>query len=325
MRVHAEQKDQASKHMVTNICAARETDTAGDFIEKMRRTKNRFEAFPYVYITDEGNRLLGTVSVQEILMSSPNTALKKLMETKLVTARPHTDRERVAMLAIHHKLKAIPVVDGGNILLGVIPENGISEILHEEHVEDMLRSAGVHHAGGSFVNVLKARTSTILKARLPWLALGLVGGIIATFVVQFFESSLTEQIGLAFFVPFILYMGAAVGVQTETIFMRSELLGPVDIKKYATREAKIGLAIGVLIGTVVFLFAYVLFGNFRLALSIGISMFVTILMSILVGLVIPIILLKMKKDPAMGTGPFATVIQDVLSLIIYFSVANLIL
>lgn len=325
LKVHAESTDTASKHMVTDFCEASTHDTVESYLQKLRQCKTKLEGMPYVYVTEKDKRLIGAVSLHKLVTSEPRTPLSQLMERTLITVRPHTDRERVALLAIHNQLKAIPVVDAEHRLIGVVPEQSILQILHEENVEDFLRAAGIHHAGGSFINVLKARTSKILRARLPWLLVGFVGGIIAIFVVKFFEATLEARLSLAFFIPLMLYMGAATGVQSGTLFLRSELLGEVDFKKYVFREGSVGPLIGLILGIATSIFAFFITNDLRLALIIGLAMLVTVVVSVLVGILIPFILLKFKKDPAAGSGPFATIIQDILSLLIYFGVTSLLL
>ncbi len=325
LKAHTESTDTAQKHMIRNFCTAAKEDTPESYLKKMRASTAKLENTPYIYVIDEHEKLLGVVSFQQLFTADPSKPFSILMEKNLVTVRPHTDREHVALLAIEKHLKAIPVIDAEEKFLGVVPENSIYQILQEEHVEDFIRAAGIHHAGGSFIDVLHAKTSKILKARIPWLIIGFIGGIGATFVVKFFETSLERQIGLAFFIPIILYMADATGTQSETLFLRSEALAIVNVKKYLLHELSIGPAIGLIIGSLTFLFALLLFRDKLLAFAIGFSMFAAILISVFVAILIPVILMKFKKDPAVGSGPFATVIQDILSLVIYFAVATLLL
>jgi len=175
----------------------------------------------YIYIIDRERKLAGVLSLKDVFQKSEESKIENLMAKDVIKARPHTDQERVAILALRHNLKSVPVVDKRDIFLGVVPSDVILEILHSENVEDILRFAGISKRGATLNETLQAPVSVLTKIRLPWLIFGLFGGLFAAQIVTFFEGSLRIHFVLAAFIPLIVYMADAVSVQAQTLFIRS--------------------------------------------------------------------------------------------------------
>lgn len=169
------------------------------------------------------------------------------------------------------------------------------------------------------------RLSVLIYRRLPWLVIGLLGGVVGSFLVSRYESILVENISLAFFLPVIVYMSDAVATQTETIFVRDLAEHRANFLKYLSKELFIGIYLGLILGVLMGLIAKIWLGNTEIALTVGIAMFINVLIAPVLALVMPEILFKERTDPALGAGPITTVIQDIVSLLIYFLVASLIL
>ena len=165
----------------------------------------------------------------------------------------------------------------------------------------------------------------LIRLRLPWLLLGLLVAFFSTMFVSRFEEIISANISLAFFLPMIVYMSDAVGTQSETIFVRKLQMGKLDIKKYLLMEFQIGLFMGIFLGAAISAAAYLWLKSVPIALTVGWAMFVNILIAPTIAVVIPELLYKRHSDPALGAGPFATVIQDTLSLVIYFLIAFIII
>lgn len=311
--------------MVTNFCAASLHDTVGSYLDKVRKCHTPISALPYIYVTNEHGALVGVIDLDVFLMSPHGEKIIDIMNEPKATVFPHSERERVGALVLEHGFKAIPVVDHQKKLLGIIPEKSIFQIFREDHVAEFLKAAGVHRGANAALDVLHAKLYQIIKARLPWLLIGLIGGMLAAYILKFFEAELSRKIALAFFIPAIVYIGDAVGTQTEALFIRSHILAPIRFTSYIFKEAFVGFFIGLIIGAINFLFAAVLFGETKLALAVGLSTFATIFASVFVAIGIPSLLIKLKKSPEIGTGPFATIIQDVLSVTIYLAISNALL
>lgn len=318
--------DSAGGKMIQNIPLVFAKDSILDVKKILFEKMKELETINYIYVIDEQEKLVGVFSIKEIFQRPEETKVEDIMQTQIVTARPYTDQERVAILALNHNLKAIPVMDKDGRFLGVVPSDVILNILHSENVEDILRFAGIYKRELTPAKVIRAPAGILAKARLPWLILGLFGGILAAQVVNFFESSLKTHFILAAFIPLIVYMADAVGTQTETLFIRSLALDTqLNIKGYLWREIKISFFIALVLGVFLSIVSIFWFRLPYIGLILGISLFLTVIIAILIAVLIPLILQKFKKDPALGSGPFATIITDVASLIIYFTVATLML
>lgn len=317
--------ERAKAHMVTHVPKATLHETVGDVLSRLQDPKAYFDTVDYTYVLDKNGVLGGVVSMKELLNAKDSQHISTLVKTKLATVHPHTDQEHVAMLAIKQNIKAIPVVDKEHHFLGVVPSDTILDILHWEHVEDVLRMSGIHGKSDQFRTIIKSGFLKISKLRIPSLLIGLLGGLFTTSVVGYFEGSLEKNLLLAFFIPVIVYMSAAVGNQSQTILIRTLATTPVKMTLYFWREILAGTLIGSLLGSVMFLIVLLWHKSFHVALTIGISMVLTIIVATTVAVSITWILNKLKKDPAIAGGPYATVIQDILSLLIYFSVAAMVL
>ncbi|OGE46068.1 hypothetical protein A3B39_03625 [Candidatus Daviesbacteria bacterium RIFCSPLOWO2_01_FULL_37_10] len=173
--------------------------------------------------------------------------------------------------------------------------------------------------------LVTARFWDLIKIRLPWLIVGLTGALLAGVIVSRFELSLREHIALAFFIPVIAYMSDAIGTQTETIFIRALANLRFSIKKYIFRELFVGATMGSLIGFLAGFFASLISGSSQIGLVVGLSLFFSMSAATVLACQVPIILRSFRNDPAVGSGPFTTALQDVVSLTIYFLVASIIL
>lgn len=169
------------------------------------------------------------------------------------------------------------------------------------------------------------KLSALIKERLPWLLLGLLGGLLATVLVSRFESILSSNISLAFFLPVIVYMSDAIGTQTENIYVRNLSKFKDNFFIYLFKEILVGLTFGLLFGVILGLFAKLWLGSDTIAQTVGVAMFINGALSPVVALTISEFLFKEHKDPALGAGPFTTVVQDLLSILIYLSVAFLVI
>jgi magnesium transporter len=290
-----------------------------------KRTKD-FETINYVYVVDADQSLKGVLSVKEVFRAPKSKPVRELMVTKLVTVRPTTHRERAALKAIKHSLKAIPIVDKNEHFIGVVSSDAMLDILHTEPIEDALHFVGVDSNHDPIKLLATASAWVHIKKRIPWLAVGLVGGLIAASVIGTFEGLVKEYLVLAAFIPAIMYMADAVGGQTQTIFIRSLAFDhALGIRAYLLRELRVGVSIGLFFSAAIAAVSFIIWQHVGLALTFGISLFLTIQIAVLVAMALPWLLIKLKQDPAIGTGPFATILRDLTSLLIYFGVAHILL
>ena len=298
-------------------------------IEKMLFNKTKeFETINYIYVVDENKKLKGVVSVKDVFCLPKTRSVSQIMvkDENVVSVKEHTDQEQVVFLALKHNLKAIPVVDKENHLLGIVPSDVILNILHNEDVEDALRFVGVSKLKDPAISIIKASAAVHFRKRLPWLILGLFGGVVAAFIVGFFEEALGAHLALVAFIPAVVYMADAVGAQTQIIFVRSLALDrKLDFRKYIWREVRVNLFLALVLGIIISIVSLLWWKSSLLGIILGASIFLTILTAMAVAIFLPWLFFKFKYDPAIASGPFATVVRDILSLLIYFSLAQIML
>ncbi len=315
-----------ARFVMTNKIPKISSQATIDEIKKEILNKTQeFETLNYIYVVDN-EKLVGILSIKDIFALPKKTKIRDCMKKELVTARPRTSQERVALLALKNSLKAIPVVNAENYFLGIVPSDTILNILYNENIEDALRFAGVNPFLEPAKNIIKAPAILHFKKRFPWLFLGLMGGIIAAFLVGFFENLLEKKLILAAFIPLIVYIADAVGVQTQTLYIRSIVLEQkFSLRKYIFRETFVGLALASALGGIAALVSFFWQKSILIGFILGSSIFATILIAMTIALILPWFFLKIKIDPAIASGPFATIVRDILSLLIYLMIAQTLL
>lgn len=290
------------------------------------RKANSFEGLDYVYVVDGKNILKGVASLKEILqVKDEQTKIDEIMKRDLVTVRPSTDQERIVYIALKHEIKSVPVTDKEGHFLGVVPYHTILKIFNQEVQEDIFRFGGIYHKVGKEFDTIKASALKMIKNRIIWLIVGLVGGIIAASIVSFFENILSKYLILAAFIPILVYMSDAAGTQSETLIVRGIAIDPkLSVKKWIGRELLVALALGIFCGAVLSAICLFLWkSGYLIGSIIGLSMFFGIIAGVSISTFLPLIFKKLKVDPAIASGPFATIISDITTLAIYFSVATL--
>jgi len=316
----------AGSLMTIQVPLVSKEKTIGEVQNLLFAKMKDFETINYIYAIDEKRKLIGAFSIKEIFRKSKNLKVADIMEKTVIKCRASTDQERVAILALKNNLKAIPVVNKEDKFLGVVTSDTILSVLHQENVEDILLAGGISKLDNSIRALTTAKVGILVKVRLPWLLLGLLGGVFAAQIIGFFENTLKSQILLVLFIPVIVYLSDAVATQTETLIIRGIAIdSKLALKKYFLREIKIGGLLGLILGGTLAIISFFWWQVSSLAIILGLSLFFGISLSVVVAMLIPLILQRFKKDPAFGSGPFATIITDILSITIYFLIANLLL
>jgi len=318
--------ESAGRRMIAKVPRVDSRASVADIRKMLIEKIRELETINYIYVVDGSKKLKGVVSVKDVFLWPESTAVSEIMTKDLISVRPHTDQEKAAILAVRHSLKAVPVVDKENHLLGVISSDVISNILYSENLEDVLSFAGVGKLKDPSVSIINAPALIHFQKRLPWLVLGLAGATVSVFVVSFFENILKEQLALAAFIPAVVYMADAVGTQVQTLFIRSIAISTkIDLKKYIWREVKVNFLLAFLLGITISLIPLFRGQSGLLGAILGVSIFVAMFTAMIVAMFISWVLDRMKCDPAIASGPLTTIIQDILSLLIYFSVAQVML
>lgn len=298
--------------------------TVGDAFEFLHRSAQRYVTINYVYVVDASGSLIGVLSVREIFSIDKQRKVGEVAQrTPLYTVHPETHQEKAAYVALRHGIKAIPVIDRHGKFVGEVTADSVLRILHKEMHEDTLKRAGIRHPGAVHSDVFHLSILTSFRHRIPWLLLGLVGGMLAAKVIGLFEEILSKNLILAAFIPLIVYMSDAVGTQMEAYIIR-DLAVERDIPfiRYILRHGVVVFFIGLALGGLLFSMFGLSTGNWFMALVLAVSLFAAVLSSLCTGLLVPYIFSRYALDPADASGPVATIIQDILSIVIYFTVAS---
>lgn len=292
-------------------------------IARLREIAPEAETIYYVYVVDHEGRLIGVLSLRDLIASADGTLLRDVMRSNIISVNAELDQEEVARVVSKYDLLAVPVVDDQQRLLGIITVDDVIDVLEQEATEDIYRLAGAGEIAG--VELTGARVNKIVRMRLPWLLISMIGGIFSGSVIGVYENTLEAIVMLAVFIPVIMDMGGNVGTQSSTIYVRGLATGEIDRSKewsYFFREVKIGAVMGVICGVMISIIAVLWQGNPYLGMVVGISMFSTICVAAILGTVIPMLCNLVRIDPAITAGPFVTTIKDVTGLLIYFVIAS---
>lgn len=311
----AAQRETAASHMVSHIPRATAETPVREVIESLRGRK--YECADTVFVTDSQGRLEGIVRIND-LFADGERPIAEIMEPYHEAVSREDDQEQIAVLAMRLSMIAVPVVDDDMRLIGAVPPEALFRILRQEHMEDLQRLAGIApHALGPDV-ALDAPIYDRFRRRLPWLIFGLLASSAITFVMARFEHTLSVNIAVAFFVPALVYIAGAIGTQAVSVAVRGLSAGEVSIGALLRDELIIGLAIGASLGIISFGLVYVAFAEFTLSLAVGLAVLGGGAISASVGFALPWLFQRLGADPALGSGPLCTIVQDVASLSIYF-------
>lgn len=269
----------------------------------------------------EGERLVGVVGIERLLAAPPDAPLGELADAPVVVS-PELDLEAATRAAARSGGRSVAVVDADHRFHGLVPAGRLLCVLELEHEEDIARLGGFLSGASAARMASEESVLRRLWHRLPWLALGLLGAMTSALLVGAFEDELRKEVLLAFFVPAVVYMADAVGTQTEALVIRGMALG-VSVRAVFVRELVTGLVIGALLGALFFPFALAAWGDARVAATVGLSLAISCSVATVVAMALPYALARLGRDPAFGSGPLATVIQDLLSIAAYFAVAVL--
>ncbi len=281
-----------------------------------------FKVIDYIYFTDIKGNLSGVLSFSELFSHSENSKAESVMNKKIISVSPETDQEKVAHIALKYGLKSVPVLKDGK-LIGVITSNKMISILNRSLQEDIFHFAGIHKSHLEFENTMVVPLAKAVEHRLPWLLVGLIGIILTAGFINLFEGTLEKYLILAFFVPAIVYMSDALGTQHQTLFIRDLAVLGKELKfgYYFLRQTLIAAIIGVVISGLVFVAVTLFWHQGFTAFVISISMFAALMITSFTSLATTLIFYKLGQDPALGSGPLATIISDTTSIIVYLLVA----
>lgn len=294
-------------------------------IAALRKVAEEVETIYYAYVVDEENRLLGVVSMRELVLSPPYRTVGEIMERDIVKVRATADQEEAARLLVEEGLLALPVVDEEDRLLGIITVDDVADILEREVTEDIERLGGSQPLE---IPYTRATPVYLWRRRVGWLLLLFVAEMYTGTVLRHFEQELEEAIALAFFVPLLIGTGGNAGSQVVTTLVRAmavEGIGLRDFVRIFPKEFIAGLLAGAVMGAAGFLRAEILGVDPAISLTVGVALFCIVLWAVTVATLLPLLLKRLGIDPAVVSSPFIATLVDGTGLVIYFNVARLIL
>lgn len=307
----------AAEHATASVPVAAPGDRAGEV--RAALSVRPLESAHDVAVLD-GGRLVGLVPVERLLAADTGAAMEAIMDRDPPVILPDAAQEVAAWRMVERGESSLAVVDRDGRFVGLIPPRRMLAVLLAEHDEDLARLGGYRSSTARARQAAEESLGRRLWHRLPWLLIGLAGAMVSAVIVGAFEEELDRKVLLAFFVPGVVYMADAVGTQTETLLIRGLSVG-VSVREVVRRELLTGLVIGLLMAAAFLPFALLAWGDAEVAVAVALALLASCGVATLVAMTLPALFQRLGRDPAFGSGPLATVVQDLLSIAIYFAIA----
>ena len=327
-------EDEAGGLMSPRYARVRPEISVDEAITYLRRqARERIETIYYAYVLDSQQRLLGVVSFRELFAAPWDKKVQEVMQSDIVTVSEQLDQEAVSLLFAQHALMALPVVDEAGRMKGIVTVDDIVDVVQEEATEDIHKIGGTEALDGPYLQIEFTR---MVKKRAGWLSALFLGEMLTATAMGYYEAEISRAVVLALFIPLIISSGGNSGSQASTLVIRAMALGEVRLRDWwrvVRREVAAGLALGVILGTIgltrILLWPTRVqtYGEHYLliAVTVACSLLGVVLFGTIVGSMLPFFLRRLGFDPASASAPFVATLVDVTGLIIYFTIANLIL
>jgi magnesium transporter len=314
------EEDTAGGIMAKEFVAVSQELTVDQAIQKIRRMTEEIENIYNVFAVDENDQLVGYVPLQKLLLARPGVKVQHIMNEEVIYVNTILDQEEVARIFKKYDLISLPVVDDGKRLVGRITIDDIVDVLEDEASEDAQKIAGITE-----MDIRDTSPLRVTRSRLPWLVIAFVGEIISGFLMSRFQTSLTEALYIVFFVPLIMAIGGNVGNQSAIVIIRGLATGEIGMLEMGRRmrsELWVALLLGFTLAVGIYVVSGFWFNNFKIGFVIALALVIVVVSAALTGAVLPFILRKFDIDPAVATSPFITTSNDILGLLIYFSMVT---
>ncbi|MCB2206393.1 magnesium transporter [bacterium] len=316
------EEDTAGGLMATEFPVVEIGGSIRDAIDAVRMISEETPDIYEVYVVDDEGKLRGIIDLKTLVLRSRSTPVAEIMDAEVISVRTDVDQEDVANVMRKYDLLTLPVVDDEHRPVGLITFDDIADVIHEEAQEDIQRMSGILDDADSSSGVFD-----IFKGRLPWLLVGFAGELLAALVLSSFEVEISQVIAAAFFIPVIMAMGGNAGIQASSIVVRGLATGELALSSTFLRlgrELLAALMNGTICSLLLFGVVYLWINDINFGITVGLSLLVVIINATLVGATVPLMLDRMKIDPALATGPFITTSNDALGLFIYLGFLTLI-
>ncbi len=321
--------DTAGGIMTKDFLSLEANMTIDQAMEYLREYAPDAETVYYLYVTDKDNKLVGIVSLREIIIAKPNQQISDIMNENVIYARADTDQEEVANMVRDYDFLILPVVDSEDVLIGIITVDDVMDIIEEETTEDILKFAGTsEYDFEMYDDKILASVFYSVRSRLPWLIITIFGGVLSSLVVAKFQYVLSVDTAIALFMPLLAGMGGNVGTQSSTLTIRTLALKDLrgkDIIRLLLQEILVGLNVGIICALIIAIVSMSIHGGLYLSIVVAIGMFANIATAAIIGTAVPLIFKRIGVDPAVASAPFITTTVDISGLFIYFSLVIMLL
>jgi len=309
-------EDSAGGLMAKELIRVNENWGVATCIREMRKQAKDLDEIYYIYVVSDENVLLGILSLKALLLATASTRIKDIYDDVVRSVQTDTDSEEVAQIMEKYDLIVLPVTDSIGRLMGRITIDDVVDVIRDEAERDYQLASGITADVETTDSPLR-----LSRARLPWLIIGLLGGIVVAAVIGRFEEDIKINPEMAFFIPLIAAMAGNVGIQSSAIIVQgiaSNSLGLESTYRKLGKELIVSLMNGIILSGILFLYNFFFSHNLALTFTVSTSLFVVIIFAALFGTIIPLMLHRVKIDPALATGPFITTMNDIMGLFIYF-------
>jgi magnesium transporter len=309
-------EDSAGGLMAKELIRVNENWGVATCIREMRKQAEDLDEIYYIYVVSDENVLLGILSLKALLLASASSKVRDIYDADIRSVRTDTDSEEVAQIMEKYDLIVLPVVDSIGRLMGRITIDDVVDVIRDEAEKDYQLASGITTDVETTDSPVR-----LSRARLPWLIIGLLGGIVVSGVISRFEEDIQINPEMAFFIPLIAAMAGNVGIQSSAIIVQgiaSNSLGLESTIRKLGKEVIVALINGLILAGILFLYNFFINHNLALTFTVSSSLLVVIMFAALFGTMIPLFLNRLKIDPALATGPFITTMNDIMGLFIYF-------
>jgi magnesium transporter len=314
-------EDSAGGIMAKEFFAVNASFTVKQAVEKLRKSKEQIEDLYNFYVVGDFDTLLGSITLKDLILADPKSILKNLMDQNVIAIESNMDQEEVARFFQKYDLVSAPVVDERHRLIGRITIDDIVDVISEETDEDLGLITGTGEE-----EILEDSVFKVSRARLPWLILSFLGGIVSAFIMETFSATLSQILAVAFFIPIVMGMGGSIGQQSSIIVVRGLATGEIamkDTSRRLWRELRVGIISGFVLSGLIFIVVTLWQKDIIFATILACTLVIVLLNASLFGAMIPFFFKKLNVDPAYATGPFVATFNDVVGLLIYFSLLTI--
>lgn len=308
--------------MAKELIWVNENWTVMQSVKEMRRQAENIDQVYTVYVVDDNEKLLGRLPVKKLLTNPVKSKIQDIYKSDIKSVRTKTPQDEVALIMEKYDLVVLPVIDELHRLVGRITIDDVVDVIKEEADKDYQMASGISSDVDQTDSVIQ-----LTKARLPWLIIGLAGGMLSALVIGNYEDAIKIIPAMAFFIPLITAMAGNVGVQSSAIIVQGLANHTMEIGGIVpklSKEFMVAIINGLVISFISLLVSYFFYGDYKLGITVSISLFTVIIVAALLGTLVPLLLDKYKIDPALATGPFITTMNDILGLFIYFIIGQLV-